>query len=309
VSPTRSATPSSSALASSAGSFSSSSRSSAPPSGRTPPSSSPIAFFWLKSFPLGVEPAAILPLLVAFFVSSAETVGDIGAVAEASGIPAVGPDAETRVQGGLLSDGVNSFMAALLTTSPNTTYSQNNGVVAITRCASRAAGVACGVWLILCGLIGPLGGFFADIPACVTGGIVTFLFTNVMISGINTLSQLDITRRNRIILAFSLGIGLGVVQQPNFLEGGGGAGFAGSTIQMNYGFWPKKLVCVKGTEVTNEKGWVVSCTFDKGAKGVRFAVLLFLKTPYCVGTVCAAILNAILPKEGIAKDFKESSTA
>jgi NCS2 family nucleobase:cation symporter-2 len=275
----------------------------------------PIAFFWIKTFPLGVEPAAILPLLVAFFVSSAETVGDIGAVAEASGIPAIGPDAESRIQGGLLSDGVNSFFAALVTTSPNTTYSQNNGVVAITRCASRAAGVACGVWLTLSGLIGPLGGFFADIPACVAGGIVTFLFTNVMISGINTLAGLDITRRNRIILAFALGIGLGVVQQPNFLEGGGGAIFSGSIMQMNYGLWPKKYVCIPGTEKidsafgwnTEGKGWVTSCTFDKPKKGLRFAVLLFLKTPYCIGTVVAAVLNALLPAE--AKEAKETATA
>ena len=52
-----------------------------------------------------------------------------------------------------------------------------------------------------------------------------------MTPGINTLSGLDITRRNRIILAFALGIGLGVVQQPNFLEGGGGAIFSGSIMQ------------------------------------------------------------------------------
>ena len=201
----------------------------------------PIAFFWIKTFPYGFEPAAILPLICAFFfVSSAETVGDIGATCDASDIPAIGPDADTRVQGGLLSDGVNSFLAALLTTSPNTTYSQNSGVIAITRCASRAAGCACATWLTLFGLIGPLGGFCSDIPACVLGGMVTFLFANVMVSGIQIIAGIGVGRRNRIILAFALGIGLGVGMQPNFIEGGGSATFFGDKLRMNYGFYPQE---------------------------------------------------------------------
>ena len=63
------------------------------------------------------------------------------------------------------------------------------------------------------GLIGPVGGFFADIPYPIVGGMVTFLFANVMVSGIIVLSKLGIKRRNRIILSFSLGIALGVAMQ------------------------------------------------------------------------------------------------
>ena len=265
----------------------------------------PIAFFWIKTFPYGFEPAAILPLICAFFVSSAETVGDIGATYDASDIPAIGPDADTRVQGGLLSDGVNSFLAALLTTSPNTTYSQNSGVIAITRCASRAAGCACATWLTLFGLIGPLGGFCSDIPACVLGGMVTFLFANVMVSGIQIIAGIGVGRRNRIILAFALGIGLGVGMQPNFIEGGGSATFFGDKLRMNYGFYPKKLACVAGTQVYETIGgkqWVKACEFNPGAIGLRNAVVIFLKTPYCIGTVIALILNLIMPMDELEKE-------
>jgi NCS2 family nucleobase:cation symporter-2 len=262
----------------------------------------PITFFWVETFPYGFEPSAILPLITAFFVSSAETVGDIGATCDASDIPAIGPDADTRVQGGLLSDGVNSFLAALFTTSPNTTYSQNSGVIAITRCASRSAGLMCAFILMLLGLIGPLGGYFSDIPACVLGGLITFLFANVMVSGIQIISGIGVGRRNRIILAFALGIGLGVAMQPNFIDGGGGRAFIAEIYGMNIGFYPKKLACVFNTSSYNSKGWTTSCTFDPGLIGLRNAVVIFLKTPFCIGTVVALILNLILPMDELEKE-------
>ena len=271
----------------------------------------PITFFWMKTFPLGFSAEGILPLIVAFFVSSAETVGDIGATCEASEIDATGPDADSRVQGGLLSDGVNSFLAALFTTSPNTTYSQNSGVIAITRCASRAAGVACACWLMLFGLIGPLGGFCSDIPNCVLGGMVTFLFANVMVSGIQILSTVGITRRNRIILSFALGIGLGVAMQPNFIQGGGSATFFGDTLNMNIGFWPKKYGCKTDTITLSSttrfgQTWVSGCEWDPGMVGLRNACVIFLKTPYCIGTVIALILNLVLPMDEIELAAKKA---
>ena len=75
----------------------------------------------------------------------------------------------TQIQGGLLADGVNSFIACLFTSPPNTTFSQNNGIIALTQCASRSAGFACAFWLILFGIIGKLGAAFNSIPICVVG--------------------------------------------------------------------------------------------------------------------------------------------
>lgn len=58
-----------------------------------------------------------------------------------------------RIRGGLLGDGISSFLSSLMTSMPNTTFSQNNGVIALTRCASRRAGIACACWLIVFGIL------------------------------------------------------------------------------------------------------------------------------------------------------------
>lgn len=110
------------------------------------------SFPWMTVFPLGFYPSAFIPILIGFVVTSVETVGDITASCDASRIPSSGRDAESRVQGGLLCDGVNTLIALLMTTPPNTTFSQNNGVISLTRCASRAAGLACAGWLMFFGM-------------------------------------------------------------------------------------------------------------------------------------------------------------
>jgi len=173
-----------------------------------------------------------------------ETVGDIQASCDVSGLPIEGPDADSRIQGGLLADGVNSFLACLMTCPPNTTFSQNNGVIAITRCASRAAGIACCFWLILLGCFEKFGAAIASIPDAVLGGMTTFLFANVLVSGINIVGGSgQMGRRTRFILAVSLGVGVGVAALPNWAEGGGLAGFHGGNLKHNIGLWPAKDVC------------------------------------------------------------------
>merc|ERR1719331_544827 len=126
----------------------------------------------------------------------------------ASQIPSEGEDFNSRVQGGLLADGVNSMLACLMTSPPNTTFSQNNGIIALTRCASRAAGFACAFWLILFGVLGKLGGAFASIPICVVGGMVLQCFSMVFVSGMQMATTVR-TRRSSYILMLSLGLGLG----------------------------------------------------------------------------------------------------
>lgn len=292
-----------------------------------------ITFLWVETFPLGFDGKAFLPLVIAFFTSTAETIGDINASVDASQLPTEGADVQSRVQGGLLADGINSFLAALFTTPPNTTFSQNNGVIAITRCASRLAGYACAGWLIFFGIIGKFGGFVADIPICVLGGMVTILFASILVSGIAVLSKIEFNRRNRIILSLSLGIGLGVVAVPDFVQAGGPASFYGPTLNMNMGLWPKKRVCISGTEVYFDgtqdgvnntasfnmgvgplggftggndltysyqvapTDWVRTCSFDEDLEFWRDVVLILLKTPYSIGFIVALLLNAILPHD------------
>ena len=84
--------------------------------------------------------------MICYFVSWAESIGDITAVSAASKEPTEGPVIAQRIQGGILADGVNSILACLFLTPPNTTFSQNTGVVTMTNCASRAAGFGCCFW-------------------------------------------------------------------------------------------------------------------------------------------------------------------
>lgn len=239
-----------------------------------------ITFLWVKSFKLGFYGPAVFPLLIGFLVTTLETIGDIGAVYDASEEPIDdNEEFDKSVQGGLLSDGVCSFLAALGTGMPNTTFSQNNGVIALTKCASRRAGVACGCWLILFGVLAKISGLISAIPDCVIGGMTTFLFVNVFISGLNTVAKSDLmSRRNRMILAISLGVGIGVAIVPWV--------FADQRASRNSSpFFP-----CSGPWRTED-----DCT--KAEQAVRDGIVQFLSTPYCVGTVLAILMNAILPPD------------
>ncbi|KAJ8599569.1 hypothetical protein CTAYLR_004657 [Chrysophaeum taylorii] len=199
-------------------------------------------FLWDTTFPIRFAPEYFLPILIGYFVSSAETIGDITMSCVASRIPASGKNLEQRIQGGLLADGLNSILACLFTSPPNTTFSENNGIIALTACASRSAGFSCAFWLILFGIIGKLGAAFNSIPICVVGGIVLQCFAMVFVSGV-TIATSNFTRRNAFILMLSLGFGLGVAMEPNLFEGGGGFGYYSQNLNFVYGFWPRFKTC------------------------------------------------------------------
>lgn len=127
----------------------------------------PITFLWVETFPLGFYAPAVIPLLIAYLVTTVETVGDLTAVHEVSEISTEGEEYESSIQGGLTADAASSILAGLFTSMPNTTFSQNNGVIALTKCASRRAGIACGCWLILMGVFGKIAGVITSIPDCV----------------------------------------------------------------------------------------------------------------------------------------------
>jgi xanthine/uracil permease len=194
------------------------------------------------------------------------------AVFEASGLGTEGKDYETSIQGGLTNDGVCSILAGLFTSMPNTTFSQNNGVIALTKCASRRAGYACGMWLIVLGVFGKFAGVITSIPDCVLGGMTIFLFANVLASGIVLTRSVDMdSRRNKFILALSLAIGVGVT------------------------VWPYAFLDRRASPYT-AAFWTCEDCSDT-LKGVRNGVSIFLSTGYCVGTVVAMMLNAILPED------------
>ena len=242
-------------------------------------SAEPITFAWVENFPIGFYGPAVLPLLIAFLVTSVETIGDLTATYEASEEDTESEEFDKSVQGGLLSDGICSFGAALATGMPNTTFSQNNGVIALTKCASRRAGVCCGLWLIALGVLSKISGIISSMPDAVVGGMTTFLFCNVFVSGLSVVSKADLnSRRNRIILAISMGVGLGVTAVPWIFgdqrEGGGTAPF-----------WPCTGPFREGADC------------NKGERGIRDGILILLTTPYSIGTLLAMFLHGILPTD------------
>eukprot|EP00536_Pseudo-nitzschia_multiseries_P013586 jgi/Psemu1/320487/estExt_fgenesh1_pm.C_5920001 len=232
----------------------------------------PITFLWVEDFPIGFYAPAVLPMLIAYFITTVETVGDINAVFEGSELATGTDEYNESIQGGLLADGVNSFLASLFTSMPNTTFSQNNGVIALTKCASRRAGYACGVWLIFLGVFGKVAGTITTIPDCVLGGMTIFLFSSVLTSGINLTKLVDLEdRRNRFVMAFSLALGVGVT------------------------VWPYAFLDRRGSPYTAAFWPCADCS--DAMKGLRNGVSIFLSTGYCVGSAAAMLLNAILPAD------------
>jgi NCS2 family nucleobase:cation symporter-2 len=229
-------------------------------------------FLWMETFPLGFYPPAVIPLLIAYLVTTVETVGDISAVYEVSGLSTDGMDFTESVQGGLTSDAVSSILSGLFTSMPNTTFSQNNGVIGLTKCAARRAGYACGFWLILMGIFSKVAGIITAIPDCVIGGMTIFLFANVLASGIALAATVDLhSRRVKFIMAMSLAIGVGVT------------------------IWPFAFADMRASTYTANFWRCDDCS--PTMQGVRNGVSIFLSTGYCVGTVIAILLNTILPED------------
>lgn len=101
----------------------------------------PVAsFIWVHTFPLTVYGPLVLPLLAVFVIVACEAIGDITATCDVSRLEVDGKLYESRIQGGVLADGLNGVLAALCTMTPLSTFAQNNGVIALTRCANRNAG-------------------------------------------------------------------------------------------------------------------------------------------------------------------------
>ncbi|CAN0118730.1 unnamed protein product, partial [Phaeothamnion confervicola] len=175
-----------------------------------------VTFLWVYTYPIGIYGPAVLPLILGYLIVTVETVGDITATEEASNLEVVGPEHSARVSNALRGDFIAGAFAALGTTMPNTTFAQNNGVISLTRCSARRAGMGCAFWLVFFGVIAKFAAFFTSIPDCVLGGMTTFLFANVSCSGIKILSNTN--RRDRFILACALTIGLGVAIAPEWAE-------------------------------------------------------------------------------------------
>ena len=149
---------------------------------------------------------AIISVAIIFLVSAAETIGDTTALV-ATGLNREITDRE--ISGSLGCDGYASAVSALFGCPPVTSFSQNVGLVAMTKVVNRFSimtGAAC---MILAGLLPPVGNFFASLPESVLGGCTIMMFGTIMTSGMQMLAKADFTQRNVTIAALSLAIGSG----------------------------------------------------------------------------------------------------
>jgi uric acid-xanthine permease len=180
----------------------------------------PVAsFIWVHTFTLKVYGPLVLPMLAVFIICACEAIGDITATCDVSRLEVQGPLYESRIQGGVLADGINGCLAALCTITPMTTFAQNNGVIALTRCANRKAGYWCCFFLLVMGIFAKFAAALVAIPSSVIGGMTTFLFTSVAVSGIAIIAKgVPFNRRNRFILTASLALGYGATLVPDYFS-------------------------------------------------------------------------------------------
>lgn len=157
---------------------------------------------------------AILPVLIMFIVTAVETVGDISAVIE-SGLGREATDKE--LSGGVVCDGIGSGIAAVFGVLPNTSFSQNVGLVAMTKIVNRFALATGAVFLILCGLIPKLGALVSIMPQSVLGGAAVMMFSSIVVSGIQLVTKEKLNSRSLTIISVALGVGYGMGATPGIL--------------------------------------------------------------------------------------------
>ncbi|PHH61693.1 hypothetical protein CDD81_8038 [Ophiocordyceps australis] len=224
----------------------------------------PVAsFIWVHTFPLSLYGPLVLPLIAVFLIVSTEAVGDITATCDVSRLAVEGGSYESRIQGGLLTDGLNSIFSALMTMTPMSRFAQNNGVIALTRCANRKAGYASCFFLILFGVFAKFAAGVVAIPKPVLGGMTTFLFASVAVSGMAIIARgVPFNRRTRFILTTGLSLGFGATLVPNWFERV--FGYTGS---------------------------------NKALAGLLNAIVLIMQTGFAVTAICCMLLDLVLPKE------------
>ena len=124
---------------------------------------------------------------------------------------------EEQVGAGVLADGVGSIIGGIVGSFPNTSFSQNVGVISLTKVASKHVAVMAGIILVALGFLPKIAALITQIPQPVLGGVGIVMFGTVAAAGIKTLSKVKLTERNLLIIATSVGLGLGVTFRPDFI--------------------------------------------------------------------------------------------
>ncbi|EHK2345964.1 uracil-xanthine permease family protein [Clostridium perfringens] len=173
-----------------------------------------LSFPKILEFGVTFDAKAVMAFIPAYFVATIGTVGCLKAIGETSNID-IG---DKRVAAGVLSDGVGSALGGLVGSCPNTSFSQNIGIISLTKVASRHVAVMAGVLLVILGFLPKVAAIITGIPNPVLGGVGIMMFGTVAAAGIRTLSNIKLTERNLLIIAISMGLGLGVTFRPDVIH-------------------------------------------------------------------------------------------
>ncbi|AQZ15463.1 (ZYRO0E02772g) [Zygosaccharomyces parabailii] len=219
-------------------------------------------FLWKHTFRLRVYGPAVLPFLVMFIVLAQECIGDITATSDVSRLEVEGEAYESRIQGAVLSDGIGGILSSLFTVTPMSTFAQNNGVISLTKCASRQAGYWTCFYMLIMGIFAKFGAAIVQIPKPVLGGMTTFLFTTVAVAGIKIISEIPFTRRDRFVLTGALLPGFGSILVSD---------------------WFDYVFTYKGN--------------NHALEGFFNAIILIMETSFTVCGLTAIILNLLIPQE------------
>ncbi|KAK0548339.1 hypothetical protein OC846_004525 [Tilletia horrida] len=237
-------------------------------------SAKPITFLWTTTFKLRVYGPAVLPLMAVYLSLMMEAIGDITATSDVSRLEVVGPAYDRRIAGGVLADGFNGCMAALFTVAPLSIFAQNAAVISLSRIANRKAGYFCCAFLVLLGVIGKIAGCVLAIPASVLGGVTTYLFSAVAVSGMAVLSKVKFTRRTRFVLAASIGPGFGQLLLPD---------------------WFSYVFTYEGT--------------NKALAGFLQSIEIIVETPFLIAAIVGIIVNSLLPLDQEDREIRDAEEA
>jgi len=159
--------------------------------------------------------AAIIGFCLMAFISAIETVGDVSGITKGG----AGREAtDKEIEGATYADGLGTAIAGVFGGLPNTSFSQNVGLIAMTGVMSRHVVTIGAIFLILCGLVPKVGGIIRTIPIEVLGGGVIVMFGMVVAAGMSMLSDVDWNRRNMVIFAISISVGLGLQLEPGAVQ-------------------------------------------------------------------------------------------
>jgi len=170
-----------------------------------------------KILPFGIEftVSAIVGITLMSFISAIETVGDV------SGITKGGANREAtdvEIKGATYADGLGSAFSSFFGALPNTSFSQNVGLIAMTGVMSRHVATIGALFLVICGFIPKVGAIITTIPIEVLGGGVIIMFGMVASAGVRMLSEVDWSSRNMVIFAIAISLGLGLMLEPSALQ-------------------------------------------------------------------------------------------